>query len=88
MFCVRIWHGMEARFKVGVEVGVKEFSNEKLFVTGTEGTTGGVREGKEARDGAEERATDIQWADFIGYENGTRTSVQLGIRRHWERFLF
>ena len=30
--------------------------------------------------------TDTVWADFIGYENGISTSVELGIREHWERF--
>ena len=30
--------------------------------------------------------TDTHWADFMGYENGTSTSVQLDIRRHWEWF--
>ena len=29
---------------------------------------------------------DSHWADFMGYENGTSTSVKLGIRGHWERF--
>ena len=24
--------------------------------------------------------TDAHWADFMGYENGTSTSVQLGVR--------
>ena len=31
-------------------------------------------------------STDAKCADFIGYENGTSTSVQLGIKGHWERF--
>ena len=32
------------------------------------------------------RPTDAHWAEFIGYENSTSTSVELGIRGHWERF--
>ena len=30
--------------------------------------------------------TDVYLAYFIGNENGTSTSVQLGIREYWERF--
>ena len=32
------------------------------------------------------RSTDAHWAEFIGYENSTSMSVELGIRGHWERF--
>ena len=31
-------------------------------------------------------STDPHWAYFMRYGNATRTSVQLGIREHWERF--
>ena len=34
------------------------------------------------------RPTDAHWTDFMGYENGTSTSVQFCIRGHWERFSF
>ena len=33
-------------------------------------------------------STDTHWADLIGYENVTSKSVQLGIRGHWDRYLF
>ena len=32
------------------------------------------------------RPTDTVWADFIGNENSTNTSIELSIRGHWEWF--
>ena len=30
--------------------------------------------------------TDTHWPDFIGYENDTSMSVELGIQGNWEKF--
>ena len=48
MFGTGIRRGREVRFEVeGVEVGISGFRREKLLFTGTEVTTGWVREVKE-----------------------------------------
>ena len=63
MIGVRIRCGKGAKFEVeGVKVGVSGSCKEKLLVTGTEGTTGGVREleGEEARDWDEERVIAVE----------------------------
>ena len=54
MFCAQIQCRRGISFEVeGVAVVVSGFSNETLLVTGTEGTTRGMREmeGKEVREG-------------------------------------
>ena len=58
--------------KLGVKVGVLEFSKEKLLVTSIEGTTGKMKEveGEEAREGDEGKV--IAMEEIIVLDEGTR----------------
>ena len=67
---VKIGRGRGAKFEVEeVEVRVSGSSKEKLLVTGTEGTTGVVIVGEEARGGNEERVIAVE--EIIVLDEGT-----------------
>ena len=71
VFGVRILCGRGVRFEVEVvEVVVNGLSREKILFTGTEATTGWVREVKEVRDGDEGRVIAVE--EVIVLDEGTK----------------